>query len=147
MGGRTWFSSICQPAIRQTRQMEFRCWCAYYGNVSAIKHLLAHGASIESFGENLGGHAARSFLIDRGADVNRTSAGTGESPLHAALRTIDRLRRRSSRKYYSHTTASWHTRPHSDSAETVVGGFSHPFGLWGRNGSHLVGQPISQKLS
>jgi uncharacterized protein len=76
-------------------------WCAYYGDVSAIKHLLAHGASIESLGENLGLDAACfhghwrlcKFLIERGADVNRTSEDTGESPLHAALCTKDRLRR------------------------------------------------------
>jgi uncharacterized protein len=76
-------------------------WCAYYGDVSAIKHLLANGGSIESLGENLGLDAACfhghwrlcQFLIERGADVNRTQQDTGESPLHAALCTSDRLRR------------------------------------------------------
>ena len=28
-------------------------WCAYYGDVSAMKYLLGNGASIESLGENL----------------------------------------------------------------------------------------------
>jgi uncharacterized protein len=76
-------------------------WCAYYGDVSAIKHLLANGAPIESLGENLGLDAACfhghwrlcQFLIERRADVNRPQEDTGESPLHAALCTTDRLRR------------------------------------------------------
>jgi ankyrin repeat protein len=66
-----------------------------------MKHLLANGASIESLGENLGLDAACllghwrlwQFPIERGADVNRTQQDTGESPLHATLRTTDRLRR------------------------------------------------------
>src|SRR3954454_2183001 len=33
-------------------------WCAYYGDVSAIKFLLANGESIQSLGDNLGLHAA-----------------------------------------------------------------------------------------
>ena len=28
-------------------------WCAYYGDVSAIRHLLAHGESLDSLGDNL----------------------------------------------------------------------------------------------
>lgn len=76
-------------------------WCAYYGDVSAMKYLLANGAPIESLGENLGLGAASfhghwrlcQFLIERGADVNRADDDTGETPLHAALCTTDRLRR------------------------------------------------------
>ena len=75
-------------------------WCAYYGDVSAMKYLLANGAQIEALGENLGLDAASfhghwrlcQFLIERGADVNR-SEDTGETPLHATLCTTDRLRR------------------------------------------------------
>ena len=74
-------------------------WCAYYGDVSAIKHLLAKGAAVESLGDNLGldgacfhGHwRLCKFLIERGADVNRPLDDTGETPLHAALCTTNRL--------------------------------------------------------
>jgi ankyrin repeat protein len=67
--------------------------CAYYGDVSAMKFLLAHGASLDSLGDNLGlivacfhGHwRLVKFLIERGADPNRPEAENGESPLHAAL--------------------------------------------------------------
>src|SRR3974390_1123611 len=76
-------------------------WCAYYGDVSAMKYLLEKGASISSLGENLGldgacfhGHwRLCRFLIERGADVNRPDGDTGETPLHATLCTTDRLRR------------------------------------------------------
>ncbi len=68
-------------------------WCAYYGDVSAIRFLLANGESLESLGDNLGLHGAAfhghwrlcQFLIERGADVNRPLAGTDETPLHAAV--------------------------------------------------------------
>ncbi|HXF27354.1 MAG TPA: ankyrin repeat domain-containing protein, partial [Bryobacteraceae bacterium] len=68
-------------------------WCAYYGDVSAIKFLLANGESLESLGDNFGligacfhGHwRLCQFLIERGADVNRPVPDTGETPLHSAL--------------------------------------------------------------
>lgn len=74
-------------------------WCAYYGDVSAIRFLLANGESLESLGEDLGlngacfhGHWRLSqFLIENGADVNRPLTDTGETPLHAALCTANRL--------------------------------------------------------
>src|SRR5262249_21923594 len=74
-------------------------WCAYYGDVSAIKHLLANGESLDSLGENLGLSAGAyhghwrlcQFLIESGADVNHPSSDTGETPLHAALSKTDRL--------------------------------------------------------
>ncbi len=76
-------------------------WCAYYGDVSAMKFLLANGASLESLGENLGLAAACfhghwrlcRFLIEKGAHVNRPEEETGESPLHLTLCTTERLRR------------------------------------------------------
>src|SRR5208282_4558251 len=69
-------------------------WCGYYGDVSAMKFLLANGASLDSLGENLGltgacfhGHwRLCQFLLERGADVNRAE-DNGESPLHSALCT------------------------------------------------------------
>jgi ankyrin repeat protein len=68
-------------------------WCAYYGDVSAIKFLLANGESLPSLGDNLGLDAAAfhghwrlcEFLLEHGADVNRPLPETGETPLHAAM--------------------------------------------------------------
>jgi ankyrin repeat protein len=68
-------------------------WCAYYGDVSAIRHLLGQGERIETLGDNLDLNGAAfhghwqlcQFLIEQGADPNRRLAGTGETPLHAAL--------------------------------------------------------------
>jgi ankyrin repeat protein len=75
-------------------------WCAYYGDVSAIRFLLANGARLEELGEGLGLNVAAfhghwglcQFLIENGADVNQSQADTGETPLHSALCTDDRLR-------------------------------------------------------
>jgi ankyrin repeat protein len=74
-------------------------WCAYYGDVSAIRYLLARGASLASLGENLDLGAASfhgywqlcQFLIESGADVNYSDSDTGETALHAALCTENRL--------------------------------------------------------
>ena len=73
-----------------TRSIE---WCAYHGDVSAIRYLLANGESLISLGENMDlngavfhGHCQLcQFLIERGADVNHPMPDTGETPLHAAL--------------------------------------------------------------
>lgn len=67
-------------------------WCAYYGDVTAIRFLLTHGASLQTLGDNLGlpeaafhGHwRLCQFLIEHGANVNDASAVTGETPLHLA---------------------------------------------------------------
>ena len=74
-------------------------WCAYYGDVSAIRFLLVNGESIQSLGDNLDLNGAAfhghwrlcQFLIEQGADVNKLLPDNGESPLHAALCTADRL--------------------------------------------------------
>ena len=74
-------------------------WCAYYGDVSAMKFLLSQGAALESLGENLDLSGAAfhghwrlcQFLLERGADVNRPAEDTGETPLHCALCTPRRL--------------------------------------------------------
>src|SRR5687767_3562068 len=68
-------------------------WCAYYGDVSAIRFLVGKGESLESLGENLGLNEAAfhghwqlcQFLVEHGADVNYPLPDTGETPLHAAL--------------------------------------------------------------
>ena len=73
-------------------------WCAYYGDVSAIRFLLAHGESLASLGDNfdLNGAAFHGhwrlcqYLIQNGADVNLPLPHTGETPLHNALCTSNR---------------------------------------------------------
>jgi len=73
-------------------------WCAYYGDVSAIKFLLANGESLQSLGENLDLNGAVfhghwrlcQFLIENGANVNFALLDTGETPLHSALCATNR---------------------------------------------------------
>ena len=73
-------------------------WCAYYGDVSAIRFLLSNGESLDSLGDNFDLNGACyhghwqlcQFLIERGADVNCPLANTGETPLHAALCKAER---------------------------------------------------------
>ena len=73
-------------------------WCAYYGDVSAIKFLLANGESLGSLGPNFDLNGACfhghwrlcQFLIEQGADVNHPLPDTGETPLHATLCSPDR---------------------------------------------------------
>jgi ankyrin repeat protein len=68
-------------------------WCAYYGDVSAMRFLLSRGESLASLGEDLGLNSAAfhghwrlcQFLIESGADVRRAQPDTGETPLHAVL--------------------------------------------------------------
>jgi ankyrin repeat protein len=68
-------------------------WCAYFGDVSAIRYLLSRGEILESLGDNydLNGAAFHGhwrlceYLVEQGADVNRALPDTGETPLHAAL--------------------------------------------------------------
>lgn len=67
-------------------------WCAYYGDVSAIKYLIANGETLSSLGDNFDLNGAcfhghwrlAQFHIENGADVNRPLSETGETPLHAA---------------------------------------------------------------
>jgi uncharacterized protein len=68
-------------------------WCAYYGDVSAIKYLLAKGESTASLAAELNAAAFHGhwrlcqFLIESGSDVNQVSPDTGETPLHSATCT------------------------------------------------------------
>ncbi|QNI32376.1 ankyrin repeat domain-containing protein [Alloacidobacterium dinghuense] len=89
-----------QPAAyRDQNSVSLMQHCAYYGDVSAIRYLLAHGESLNSLGTNLGLNAASfhghwrlcKFLLEHGADVNQPDTDTGETPLHAALSKTDRL--------------------------------------------------------
>lgn len=74
-------------------------WCAYYGDVSAIRYLLSKGANLASLGENFDLNGACfhghwrlcQFLIEYGASPNFIDVQNGESPLHSALCTTDRV--------------------------------------------------------
>jgi uncharacterized protein len=73
--------------------MSLMRWCAHYGDVSAIKFLLANGEALPSLGDNFDlngavfhGHVKLcGFLISAGADVNHALEDTGETPLHSSL--------------------------------------------------------------
>lgn len=73
-------------------------WCAYYGDTSAVRFLLANGEALQSLGENFDLNGAVfhghwqlcQFLVEKGADVNHPLPDTGETPLHAALCKPDR---------------------------------------------------------
>ncbi len=68
-------------------------WCAYYGDVSAMRFLLSRRATLASLAENLGLNGASfhgpwgwcQFLLGNGADANHPLPDTGETPLHAAV--------------------------------------------------------------
>ncbi len=68
-------------------------WCAYYGDVSAIRRLMQAGEKLENLGGNIGltgaafhGHwRLCEFLLERGADPNFADPDCGEVALHAAL--------------------------------------------------------------
>ena len=74
------------------------CWCAYYGDVSAIRYLLSEGESLATLGENfdLNGAAFHGhwqlcqFLIENGANPNHALEETGETPLIAAASKANR---------------------------------------------------------
>lgn len=74
-------------------------WCAYYGDVSAIRLLMSKGALLTSLGANLDLNGASfhghwrlcRFLLEQGADANAADPHNGETPLHSALCTNDRV--------------------------------------------------------
>lgn len=75
-------------------------WCAYYGDVAALRHLLGRGGDLASLAPDLGLGAAAfhghwrlvQFLLESGAEVNYRLPDTGETALHAALTKTDRQR-------------------------------------------------------
>jgi kynurenine formamidase len=81
------------PNARDPNGVSLIQWCAYHGDVTAVRHLVERGERLEALGPNFDlngavfhGHARLvEFLIERGADVDHALADTGERPLHAAL--------------------------------------------------------------
>ena len=73
-------------------------WCAYYGDVSAMRHLLNHGARLDDLGPNFDLNGAvfhghwqlTQFLLEQGADPNVPLESTGETPLHSTLSAANR---------------------------------------------------------
>lgn len=73
-------------------------WCSYYGDLSAIRFLLASGETLASLGDNLDLNGAAfhghwrlcEFLLEQGADPNHRHPDAGETPLHAALSRANR---------------------------------------------------------
>lgn len=74
-------------------------WCAYYGDVSALRSLLDRGETLEALGSDFGLNAAAfhghwqlcQFLLEHGAPVGGVASPSGETPLHSALCTDDRV--------------------------------------------------------
>src|SRR5215813_5931986 len=72
-------------------------WCAYHGDVSAIRYLVSRGASLDALGPNVDLNGASfhghwqlcQFLIEQGADVNYPLPDSGETPLHSAICKTD----------------------------------------------------------
>lgn len=89
------------PQARDDQGVSLLQWCAYYGDVCALKLLIRRGESLHALGENfdLLGAAFHGYpnlvqyLIEQGADVNRPATDTGETPLHAALCSTERKTR------------------------------------------------------
>jgi uncharacterized protein len=75
-------------------------WCAYYGDVSAVRTLVSRGARLDVLGPGLGLNAAAfhghwqlcQYLLEQGASVNDAFPDTMETPLHSAIVSDDRVR-------------------------------------------------------
>lgn len=75
-------------------------WAAYYGDVTAIRLLVARCASLAELGPDLGLNAAAfhgqwqlcQYLLENGASARYVDPQTGETPLHSALTSEDRDR-------------------------------------------------------
>jgi ankyrin repeat protein len=75
-------------------------WCAYYGDVSAVRFLLSQGEGLSRLGTDFGLNAAAfhghwqlcQFLLENSAPINGTPSSSGETPLHSALCSEDRVR-------------------------------------------------------
>lgn len=93
-----WIASGQSPLAKDDHGSSLIQWCAYYGDVSAIRFLISHGETLVSLGDNLDLNGAAfhghwrlcQFLIENGADPNASLPGTSETPLHAASSVANR---------------------------------------------------------
>ena len=93
------FNAGVAPDSQDENGVSLLRWCAYYGDVSAIKFLLTKGAELTGLGDNFDLHGTAfhghwrlcKFLLEQGADPNAADRQTGETPLHSALCTTDRV--------------------------------------------------------
>ena len=93
-----WIADGGAPNATDDGGVSLLAWCAYYGDVSAMRFLLSQGETLETLGPNydLNGAAFHGhwrlcqFLLENGADANVALDDTGETPLHAALSKADR---------------------------------------------------------
>lgn len=87
-----WVAEGGDPAAADAGGTPLIRWCAYYGDVSAIRFLIGQGAKLADLGTNfdLNGAAFHGhwrlcqYLIEQGADPNFALSDTGETALHAA---------------------------------------------------------------
>jgi ankyrin repeat protein len=88
-----WLANGHAPTAVDTDGISLLQWCAYYGDVSAMRVLLARGAVLATLGPDLGLRGAAfhghwrlcEFLLEQGADADVADPDTGETPLHAAI--------------------------------------------------------------
>lgn len=88
-----------RTADAKTSLAELLGYCSYFGDVSAARFLLTQGADLDSLGSDFGLRGAAfhghwrwcEYVLENGADANSTDPDTGETALHAALCTPQRL--------------------------------------------------------
>lgn len=87
-----WIATGGDPAARVDGYSLME-WCAYYGDVSGLRHLRGQGVVLGTLGPEFGLNGAAfhghwrlcEYLIEQGADACSALPDTGETPLHAAL--------------------------------------------------------------
>ena len=87
-----WTASGGDPRAKDAQGTPIIRWCAYYGDVSAIRHLLVAGEALATLGANLDLNGAAfhghwrlcQYLVEQGANPNAALPESGETPLHAA---------------------------------------------------------------
>lgn len=86
------------PHATDSNGVSIMQWCAYYGDVNAIRYLVSKGASLDTLGKNYdlngaafhGMHHLCEYLLQQGADANYADPMTSETPLHLVLSKSDR---------------------------------------------------------
>ena len=90
---RDWLAQGGDAAAADDHGVRLIQWCAYHGDVDAIRLLVEQGERLESLGPNLDLNGAVfhahldlcRFLLGQGADPNHGLPGTAETSLHSAL--------------------------------------------------------------